>query len=67
MITIVDRNDTHIVQKVVAPRKAPRYQVVANSSIGDSDGVIVRNTLAEARRLIGKGQNGRPLTASSNG
>lgn len=61
MITIVDRNDSHIVQKVVQPKKAPRYQVVPKDGLGDTAKVTVRSTLSEARALIGKGPSGRAL------
>lgn len=68
MITIVDQNAESVIQKVTAPKKPVRYQVVSKIAIGDYSQVTVISSLAQARLLIGKGQNGRPLgTIRSNG
>lgn len=67
MIRVIDRNDEVIVQKVVTPKGAARYQVVRLAEIGNSERVTVCSSLTAARAMIGKGQNGRPLTAGSNG
>ena len=61
MITIVDRNSDAVVQKIVRPGKQPVYQVVPKDGMGDFERIMRFPSLAEARLLIGKGQNGRPV------
>ena len=59
MITIVDHNNTHSVQKVTKPDgKLVRYQV-APIPAGDTDSVKVFMTLEMARAAIGKTNGGR--------
>lgn len=66
MITIVDRSDSAVIQKITSPKgNTVRYQVVPNSSVGDASAIVVANTLVAARCLIGKGPNGKPFVAES--
>ena len=59
MITIVDHNKTHSVQKVTKPDgKLVRYQV-APIPAGDTEAVKVFMTLEMARAAIGKTNGGR--------
>lgn len=67
MIRVIDRNDEVIVQKVVSPKGAARYQVVPLRDLGNAERVTACSSLAEARLLIGKNQGGKPLTVASNG
>ncbi len=65
MITVVDRNDTHVVQKVTKPNGVlVRYQVVING-VYDAEQVKPFVNLESARAFIGKANNGLPITQPS--
>lgn len=52
MLRMIERSDSHIIQKVVAP-KLTAYQAVPKSSVGDSSAVQRFATLFEARQAAG--------------
>lgn len=62
MITVVDRTNTHEIQKITDTKgRVIRYQVVAADRRGDTDAVKVSDTLTAARAMIGKSVSGKPL------
>lgn len=52
MIRTIEHSDTHLLQKVIAP-KSVAYQVVPKSSIGDSSAIQRFSHLYEARKAAG--------------
>lgn len=63
MITVVDRSNGLVVQKVSKPDgKIVRYQICAEANLGDFSQVVAYSTLAEARAAVGKSQGGKPLS-----
>lgn len=63
MITVVDRANGFVVQKVSKPNgETVRYQVCLEQHIGDSSQVLAYMSLAEARATLGKGKGGKPLS-----
>jgi hypothetical protein len=62
MLTIIDRGHGLVVQKVTKPNGVlVRYQTVPESGILGPEYIGLHPTLAEARRAIGKGPDGKPL------
>lgn len=65
MITVVDRNNGLVVQKVTKPNGAlVRYQVKPDG-IFDADQVKVHVTLESARAAIGKNAGGKAIAVTA--
>lgn len=52
MIRLIEHSETHLLQKVIAP-KSVAYQVVPKSSVGDSFAIQRFSHLCDARKAAG--------------
>lgn len=54
MLQVVDRTDTHTIQKVTGPKIAAYYQTIKTAMIGKGGQAEAHVSLRDAREAIGK-------------